>query len=122
MNNPYFPVTIHPFPLNHPQVAVGYRIECNGAVIVYATDYEHGNERLDRTLRDYAANADVLICDAQFTPEENPQFRGWGHSTWLNAIQVGRDAGVGRVVLLHHDPSFGTRHSAGTSCFSGRAK
>jgi len=72
---------------------------------VYATDYEHGDERLDRTLREYAANADVLICDSQFTPEEYPQFRGWGHSTWLNAIQVGRDARVGRVVLFHHDPS-----------------
>ena len=98
-------VTIHPFPLNHPQGAIGYRIECGGAVIVYATDYEHGNERLDRTLRTYAANADVLICDAQFTPEDYPQFRGWGHSTWLNAIEVGRDARVGRIVLFHHDPS-----------------
>jgi phosphoribosyl 1,2-cyclic phosphodiesterase len=96
---------IIPFPLNHPQHASGYRIEADGIAIVYATDYEHGDAQLDRTLRDYSAGADVLICDAQYTPAEYEKHRGWGHSTWLNAVQVARDAAVGQLFLFHHDPA-----------------
>lgn len=95
---------IRAFPLNHPQGASGYRIEADGAVIVYATDYEHGNAAMDATLRDYAQGADVLICDTQYTPEEYVSHSGWGHSTWKNAAQVARDAGAKRLMLFHHDP------------------
>jgi phosphoribosyl 1,2-cyclic phosphodiesterase len=97
-------VKVIPFPLNHPQNAAGYRIEAGNRVIVYATDYEHGNPVLDTTLRDYAQGADVLICDAQYTPEEYEAHRGWGHSTWLNAVHVARDAGAHQLFLFHHDP------------------
>lgn len=99
-----FGITVHPFPLNHPEGATGYRIEGEGAVITHASDTEHGNVILDRTLRKFAENADVLIYDAQYTPEEYTAQRGWGHSTWLEAVKVARDSNVGRLVLFHHDP------------------
>ncbi|MEP6715210.1 MAG: MBL fold metallo-hydrolase [Terriglobia bacterium] len=98
-------VKVIPFPLNHPQKASGYRIEADGAVIVYATDYEHGDPELDRILLEYSANADVLICDAQYTPAEYEKHRGWGHSTWLNAVELARKAGARQLFLFHHDPS-----------------
>jgi phosphoribosyl 1,2-cyclic phosphodiesterase len=128
MLNPYFPIdfdnmsadrtfvqldddglnskelSVRPFPLNHPQGAVGYRVEYRDATIVYASDLEHGHAGLDRILRDYAGEADVLIYDAQFTPEEYETRSGWGHSTWLEATCVARDAGVKQLVLIHHDP------------------
>jgi len=94
-----------PFPLNHPQGASGYRIEAGGAVIVYATDYEHGDAKLDTVLRDYSQGADILICDAQYTPSEYASYRGWGHSTWLNATSVAKDCGAKQLILFHHDPS-----------------
>jgi phosphoribosyl 1,2-cyclic phosphodiesterase len=97
-------VTIRPFPLNHPQGAVGYRIETGKTVIVYATDLEHGHARLDTILREYAEGADLLIYDAQYTPEEYAQYSGWGHSTWREAARVAREAHVRRLVLFHHDP------------------
>ena len=93
-----------PFPMNHPQSASGYRIECGDKVIVYATDYEHGHPTLDSTLRDYAQGADLLICDAQYTPAEYEKHHGWGHSTWLNAVHVARDAKARQLFLFHHDP------------------
>jgi phosphoribosyl 1,2-cyclic phosphodiesterase len=129
MTNPYFPVrfdllaakrdfvhmtddafrdsrlTLHAFPLNHPQGATGFRLESQGAVVVHACDHEHGDPNLDRILRENAQDADVLVYDAQFTPEEYPAKRNWGHSTWLEAIQVARDANVKKLVLAHHDPS-----------------
>lgn len=94
-----------PFPLHHPQNATGYRIEVDGAAIVYATDHEHGNADCDRGLRQVAHGADVLIYDAQYTPQEYERRRGWGHSTWAEALSVARDAQIKKVVLFHHDPA-----------------
>ena len=101
----YGDLTVRSFPLNHPQGATGFRLESGGAVIVHACDHEHGDERLDRTMREYAEGADVLIYDAQFTPEEYPAKTGWGHSTWMEGVKVARDAGVKQLILSHHDPS-----------------
>jgi ribonuclease BN (tRNA processing enzyme) len=47
----------------------------------------------------------VLIFDAQYTPEEYEKHRGWGHSTWLEATRVAKEAGVKQLILSHHDPS-----------------
>ncbi len=93
-----------PFELNHPQGATGYRVEVGDAVIVYATDYEHGVPHCDENLLRAAQGADILICDAQYTPAEYESHRGWGHSTWLNAVHVAREAGARRLFLFHHDP------------------
>jgi len=132
MTNPYFPVAfellgakrefhtldtipgqklcdggiqVYPFPLNHPQGATGFRIECDGAVFVHACDHEHGDARFDKIIRENAEGADILYYDAQFTPEEYPSKKGWGHSTWMEAVRIAKDAGVKQLVLGHHDPS-----------------
>lgn len=97
-------VTIHPFALNHPQGSFGYRVEADGKVFVYACDHEHGVKEIDLRLRDFAQGADVLICDAQYTPEEYPLRRGWGHGTWAECTAVARDAAAKQLVLFHHDP------------------
>lgn len=90
--------------LNHPQGCLGYRIEDRDRVVVFATDNEHGNPHYDRNIRALAENADVLIYDAQYSPEEYKSKVGWGHSTWEHGLRVARDAGVKEVVLFHHDP------------------
>ncbi|HEX8297782.1 MAG TPA: MBL fold metallo-hydrolase [Rubricoccaceae bacterium] len=99
------PMTIRPFPVNHPQGAHGFRIECGGATLVYATDYEHGIASFDAGLREAVRDADVLISDAQYTPDEYRLRGGWGHTTWEKAAHLARDAGVGRLYLFHHDPA-----------------
>jgi phosphoribosyl 1,2-cyclic phosphodiesterase len=98
------PFLIRPFPLRHPQGCSGFRIECHGQIVVYATDYEHGNAESDATLLEHASGADLLIADAQYTPEEYPHRIGWGHSTWLEAAETAKQAQVKRLVLFHHDP------------------
>ena len=96
-------------PLNHPQGCVGYRIMQNGKVISYCTDFEHGIDWSDKNVRTLAKDADFLIVDSQYTPEELPDHIGWGHSSWKQSIQMGIDAGVKRIALYHHDP----RHEDG---------
>jgi phosphoribosyl 1,2-cyclic phosphodiesterase len=94
--------------LNHPDPVYGYRLDFAGRSVVYATDTEHYS-CVDPTLLRLAEGADVLIYDAQYTPEEysgeeGPAKVGWGHSTFAAAAELARLAGVGQLVLFHHDP------------------
>ena len=98
-------ISIRPFSLWHPGGATGYRIQGPAGCIVYASDHEHGDSTHDGILRKYAAGADMLIYDAQYTPEEYKTRAGWGHSTWQDGVRVAADAGVKRLVLFHHDPN-----------------
>jgi CheY-like chemotaxis protein len=50
------------------------------------------------------ANADLVIHDAQYTPEEYISKKTWGHSTYEYVVQIAAAAGVRQVVLTHHDP------------------
>lgn len=93
------------FGLHHPQGACGYLVSCGDVSVVYASDHEHGNPEADAALLRAACHADLLICDAQFTPEQYPERRGWGHTTWRYAAELAAEAGVGRLMLFHHDPA-----------------
>lgn len=90
--------------LNHPGGATGYRITFEGRSLCYMTDHEHGPGEPAPSLLDLACNADLLIYDATYTPEEYVDRVGWGHSTWTEAIRFAAKAGVERVALFHHDP------------------
>src|SRR6266550_3913932 len=88
---------------NHPGGAYSFRIERNGKVLVVCTDVEHG-EQIDPRLVKLARGADLLVHDAQYTAEELQKRRGWGHSSFDQAMQVAEMAGVKRLALTHHDP------------------
>ena len=76
--------------------------------LAYCTDIEHG-ERLDEDVIEMARDADLLIHDAQYTRGELPDKKGWGHSSWEQAIEVASRAGVKRLALTHHDPEHDDR-------------
>jgi len=91
--------------LNHPQGCLGFRIETPAGTVVYATDNEPGDPKLDESLRELAAGADIFINDAQFTPEQLATTRkGWGHSSWKESVKLAREVGAKTLVLFHHDP------------------
>jgi len=102
------PFTITPLEMSHPDGVLAYRVECDGKRFVFATDLEHGG-CIDRRLVEFSKGADLLVHDAQYTTAEyrgdgGPPRKGWGHSTWAEAVEVGRRAGVHRLGLFHHDP------------------
>ena len=46
--------------------------------------------------------ADVLVFDGHFTPENYEQFKGWGHSTWQDAVSVCGKTGSPTLYITHH--------------------
>jgi len=91
--------------LNHPQGCMGFRLETNEGVVVYATDNEPGDQTFDKAVRKLAEGADILIYDAQYLPEEYAaRRRGWGHSHWREAVNVVMESGAKELILYHHDP------------------
>ncbi|TAF54103.1 MAG: MBL fold metallo-hydrolase [Oscillatoriales cyanobacterium] len=94
--------------LQHPGEAIGYRVSWKNFAVAYVSDTEHFEDRLDPNVQSLARNADVLIYDATYTNEEyyseTTSKRGWGHSTWEEAVKAAKAAGVKKLVIFHHDP------------------
>ena len=89
---------------NHPGGAYSYRLQdLEGKVVVFCTDIEHGDE-IDQNIVELARDADVLIHDGQYTPDELPRYKGWGHSSWEQAVEVAQQANVKQLIVTHHDP------------------
>jgi phosphoribosyl 1,2-cyclic phosphodiesterase len=91
--------------LRHPQGVTAYRIDRGNRSVVIATDHEAGEPDADARLTALAAEATVLLHDAQYTPGEYDAYRGWGHSTWRDAVAAARGAEVERLILTSHDPN-----------------
>jgi phosphoribosyl 1,2-cyclic phosphodiesterase len=89
--------------LNHPAGTLGYRVQGSSGVFVAATDIEHFSVP-DNKLMNLSKDADILMYDSQFTPEEYPKYIGWGHSTWDEGIKIAQLAGVKELHFCHHAP------------------
>ncbi len=100
--------------LNHPALTLSYRLEVDGASVVYACDHEPHSRELaccdqpitggDLDHAEFLSESDLVIHDAQYTPEEFDQRIGWGHSTADYAARVSKYADVRQLALTHHDP------------------
>ncbi len=102
--------------LNHPALTMGYRLEADGASVVYASDHEphdprageghpEAGETCDAAHVDFVRDADFVIHDAQYTAAEYASKIGWGHSSIEYAVDVAMAAKVKKLALYHHDPT-----------------
>ncbi|HAL55153.1 MAG TPA: MBL fold metallo-hydrolase [Bacteroidetes bacterium] len=111
--------------VNHPGFTVAYRLEYRGKTLVYVSDNEPYDREAAASLSnfeaivkekfdaqtgdpnqrvfDFCSNADVLIHDATYTPEEYIDRVGWGHSHYLFTLRVAAEGDVKRLYLFHHD-------------------
>ncbi len=91
--------------LNHPGGCLGFRVENNGAVFVYASDISHYRGEFDENLLYLAKGADLLVHDSHFaSTEEKWQHEEYGHSSWLEAVQAATEARVKNLALFHYSP------------------
>ena len=126
---PFFPVTIEDMPatilfhdiaagetvtlkgdvslttraLNHPDGALGYRLQWKDRVISYITDTEHIPGQEDGHVVDLIKGSNLAIYDATYTEEELPIYTGWGHSTWQEGARLGAKYGAQKLALFHHE-------------------
>ena len=131
MRPPYFPVTIGELrgryefhevlkddfriggadiavrPVPHVGPTVGYRVTWHGRVVTYISDHQAplDLETISGPVLELASGADVLIHDAQYTPDEFAEKSHWGHCTVDYAVWVAKEAGAKSLALFHHDPA-----------------
>jgi len=102
-------MTIDKVPLQHPQGGFGFRFREGGKTLVFMTDNELTDEawagRHPGDYVEFCRDADILIHDGQYKPEEIGQRKGWGHSDYEAALDLAARAGVRELVLFHHDPA-----------------
>lgn len=97
----------------HPGPTVGYRVtSADGTTVAYLSDHEPAlgdprfpSDRQWTSGSDLAADADLLIHDAQYSDDEYRTRVGWGHSSLTDAMAFADLVGARRLVAFHHDPS-----------------
>jgi phosphoribosyl 1,2-cyclic phosphodiesterase len=89
--------------VQHPGGCIGVRFEFSKNSVVFCTDVEHPNG-IDQSVVDWAMNVDVLIHEAQYTDKELETHKGWGHSSYSQAIEVAERCNVKLLLITHHDP------------------
>jgi phosphoribosyl 1,2-cyclic phosphodiesterase len=108
--------------LRHPGTTLGFRLTpaAGGPSMAYVTDNELGPggsyetpASWHRDFVRFVADTDLLIHDAMYTPRELDAHRGWGHSTFEEAVALAAEAGARRLVLFHHEPEHGDKDMDG---------
>lgn len=96
----------------HPGQTIGYRLTDGTTTLAYLPDHEpalgSNGTSVDPAWtsgHDLAADADLLIHDAQYTDDEYETRIGWGHSRISDAVGLARMAGAKKLVTFHHDPA-----------------
>ncbi|MCB8944293.1 MAG: tetratricopeptide repeat protein [Ardenticatenaceae bacterium] len=101
-------VTINTLENAHPGKAYSYRFETQHNVYVHASDAEY--KKLDdahvQPYIEFFRDADVLVFDTQYTLREAWQKVDWGHSSAMIGADLARRAGVKKMLMFHHDPTY----------------
>jgi phosphoribosyl 1,2-cyclic phosphodiesterase len=123
-------VEIQTLYLNHPGYALGYRFSYKNHSLVYISDnepflnlpdstlsrsrlrpisaveqvFDNFHENKNAKLIEFCKQADILIHDAQFLPEEYEVRKTWGHSPYHYTIDLALKSQVKSLILFHHDP------------------
>lgn len=100
--HPHPDIVIRTASLNHPGGAIGFRVEWGGRAVAMITDIEHRPGALDPTVLRLIENCDLFLYDSNYTDAEMQKFRGFGHSSWQQAIRLARKSGARQVGFIHH--------------------
>ncbi len=100
-------MTVVPISASHPNSGIGYKFSEDGKRFVFITDNElaftHPGGLAFSDYVQFVREADLLIHDAEFSPEEYKTRRTWGHSTYPDAIRLALEGRVKKIGLFHHN-------------------
>jgi phosphoribosyl 1,2-cyclic phosphodiesterase len=96
----------------HPGQTLGYRVSDGPKSVAYLPDHEPAlagdafpTDSEWMSGHALAEGVDLLLHDAQYTPDEYAARVGWGHSRVADAVALAAAAHVRRLVTFHHDPA-----------------
>jgi phosphoribosyl 1,2-cyclic phosphodiesterase len=94
---------------NHTTETAGFRIEERGYSVVYLPDNElprcgEPGTTPHRDFVEFCRGTDLLLHDGQYADATYARFRGWGHSTFEQALALAIEAEARRFAIFHHDP------------------
>jgi len=99
---------VMPHQLQHPQGGLGFRFTEGNRSLVFLTDNELREDGWNGSCFSdfvfFCRGADLVIHDCQYLPEEIQIRRGWGHTDLESVVKLAVEAGIGKLVLFHHDP------------------
>jgi phosphoribosyl 1,2-cyclic phosphodiesterase len=107
----------------HVGATNGYRVNCDGVSVAYISDHQEPVGRpdhIDDAVLELCADVDLLIHDAQYTPDEFAERATWGHCTVRYAIEVASRSGAKQVALFHHDPAHDDQYVDNLLCEARR--
>lgn len=100
--------------VRHPGSALGFRLSPSGdpsrsVIFIPDNELDRDGDQADaassrEALVDFARGASILIHDAMYTGAEYMDHRGWGHSSYRDAVDFAIAAEVETLVLFHHEP------------------
>jgi ribonuclease BN (tRNA processing enzyme) len=91
--------TVRHASLKHPGGSTGFRIDWPERSLAFVTD-----TTVDGSYTEFVRGVDVLIHECYFPDDLSEWAAKTGHSHTTPVAQLARDAGVGRLVLMHIDP------------------
>lgn len=98
-------VSVIPIPISHPNGGSGYKFIEDDKSFVFLTDnelgYRHAGGRRFNEYVEFAAGADLLIHDSEYTPDEYQTFIEWGHSVYTDVLRLAEKAKVKKLGLFH---------------------
>jgi ribonuclease BN (tRNA processing enzyme) len=93
--------------LSHPNGGSGYKFTEDEKSFVFLTDnelgYVHPGGCESEEYMKFSTGADLLIHDGEFTPAEYETQVEWGHSTYVDALELAIEADVKQLGLFHHN-------------------
>ena len=112
--------TVSTVQMHHTAMTHGFKVEDGGRSLFFTSDHEPyrnyyppGDEQYDEyqrivdgqnaKLRRMIQGVDLLIADSQYTTEEYPSHRGWGHSTHDHSVGLALDVGARSLFMTHHE-------------------
>ncbi len=100
-------VTVVPIQISHPNTGKGYKFIEDGKAFVFLTDNElgfvHPGGLPSSEYIEFCEGADLLLHDAEYTPQEYKLLMEWGHSSYVDVLNLAFKAGTKRLGLFHHN-------------------
>ena len=95
---------ITPFLASHPDKTYSYHITDGRKNLVHLLDSEINNlKQMDyELLLGFCRDADAVVFDAAYSPEDYLKYKGWGHSTVEDGVILSQVCGCKKIIFAHH--------------------